>query len=208
MKKILILLVMMISIVLLTACNKKKDYSGDNINTPFIEISPNLQKKVEEAFHTKEISIGYSYIGLQHPNYSIDERKKYNTINWQENKTVKNEENYHFWFTCYYEKNGMVVFHVERTLKGLEAWAQHSSDLEYDINEYKFKIYGRTLQNYTYILVYKNDKLYELGYAYDNSIIDDNDVKEIYKHYIDSKFLKLDWDYNEYKYDPESIPSE
>ena len=208
MKKIILLLFFLIVLV---ACSKKDNetkYNGDNMNTPFVEISPNLQKKVEDAFHTEEICIGHSAT-TEATNYSIDERKKYSTINWQENMTNwENNKEYHFWFTCYYEKKGMITFHVERTLKDLEGGQKQCSETTYEIGGYIFKVKGPTLQNYAYILIYKNGKLFELGYAYDNSIIDDNDVKEIYKHYIDSKFLKYDFEYNNYKYDPENIPSE
>jgi hypothetical protein len=40
--------------------------------------------------------------------------------------------------------------------------------------------------------------LYELDYAYKNGIIDDEEVKSVYKSYIESKYLKFDPYYNPY----------
>lgn len=197
MKKIMFITICVLTFFL-TGCGR---YSGDNINTPFIEISPKLKNNVELAFLGKEI-----ITDSKQEKYSIDERKKNRTINWQENQTKDNIDDYHFWFTCYYEKDEMVVFHVEKTLKGREGGEKMITYTEYDIAGYVFKVFGPNLENYTYILVYKDGSLYELQSAYDKEIIDDNDVKEIYKHYIDSKFLKMDADYQNYIHDPENRP--
>ena len=68
--------------------------------------------------------------------------------------TNSNKEDYHFWFTCYYEKDEVVVFHVERSDKDLwgHSWALYR--IYYDLGEYSFKVYGKSLENYTYILIY------------------------------------------------------
>ena len=205
MKKIFFI-IFCVCTLLLTACGKKttQEFIGDNMNTPFIEISPELQKKVEKAFVNEEIIGGQTIEGR---NYSLKERRRYNTINWQENMTNwENNKDYHYWFTCYYEKDEVVVFHVEKTLKEQDGGQKAIAFTQYVIGDYTFRIYGPTLQNYTYILVYQKGNLYELDYAFNNGIINGNDVKEIYKHYIDSKFLKYDSRYNDYKYDPENIP--
>ena len=196
MKKVLLI---MLCLLLITGCTKKIE---DNPNTPFIEIDRESQKKFGNAFKTKEINrIQKSY----EDNYKLDKRKDM-TTNWQENNTISNVDDYHFWFTCYYKTDDIEVIHVERSKKGYKSVKHMLYWIEYRISNYSFSVWGRSLNNFTYILVLKNDNLYELDYAYENNIINDDDVKEIYKHYIDSKFLKCDPEYNRYHYEPDNIP--
>ena len=199
MKKSL-LLVVLLHIFFLTSCKTKKvsttnkNYTEDNPNTPFIELNNVDKEKVEIAFKTKEISRTQKYA---ENNYSLSIREN-SDIDWQENMHMANTNEPHFWFTCYYSSNDIKVIHVERTCKGYEGFKPAYYGINYKIGNYNFNIYGRNVENYTYILVYKAAELYELDNAYEKNIINDNDVKDIYKHYIDSKFLKFDPYYEPY----------
>jgi hypothetical protein len=189
MKKILFL-VLFTSCLSLTACgtnkNTKKDYTEDNINTPFLEIRNSYKEKVETAFKSKAISRTQKYA---EKDFALSEREK-SDIGWQEDRTKGNKNQNHFWFTCYYFSEDVIIVHVERSDKGIEGHKIAISGSEYYLGDYYFHVYGPALENYAYIIVYKDGNLYELDNAYENGIIDDNIAKDAYKHYMDSKFLK------------------
>ncbi len=178
-----------------TSITTKKNYTGDNINTPFIELDNANQAKFEDAFFSKSIYISNDYYK---DCYSLEERNN-KTAGWQENRNKDNEKDYHFWFTCYYMKDATLIIHVERSDKDVTTHKWAYFDKGYELGDYSFYVSGNCLEHYTYILVYKDDNLYEFDYAYNNGIVDDDVVKSAYKYYIDSKFIKFDPYYNPYK---------
>ena len=187
MKKMLFI-IFCVCTLLLTACGKKttKKYTGDNIDTPFIELSPNSQKIIEKAFFVEDI---WRYSKINEYIYSIQERNE-KTINWYENQTKKNINDYHYWFTCYYDSNDLIVFQVERADRDIQGhrWMYYHSS--YEMGELIIDVSGCSLENYTYILVYKNEDLFELDCAYKKGLINDIDAKEIYNNYINIQEIK------------------
>ncbi|MCR5308083.1 MAG: hypothetical protein K6E24_03720 [bacterium] len=202
-----ILIVVFISCFLLTSCRTKtsstkrdstaksaiKSKDENNMNTPFVELDNESKKLFENSFSTSGIYVASGYEKY----HSLDERES-KTINWQENRTQTNRDDYHVWLTCYYMKDDTLVVHVERSDKGIENHEPSYFEKEYLLGNYGFCVYGEYNEWYSYILVYKNGNLYELDYAYKNGIIDDEEVKSVYKSYIESKYLKFDPYYNPY----------